>query len=90
MRVKFTHEALAATCNSIEGLQRVYGRSATAVRLALSTLQAAEGSLGALPNVTDGGGTIVIRTSTADVVLDLGVENGTATISRIHARPLDR
>lgn len=84
MHVVFTHEELAATCNSIEGLRHEYGNSATAVKLALSTLHAAEGSLDALPNVTSAGGTTVIRTSTADVVLDLAVENGTATISRIH------
>lgn len=87
MQVEFTHEELAATCNSIEGLRRGYGKSATAVKLALSTLHAAVGSLDALPNVTNAGGTSVIRTSTADVVLDLAVENGTATISRIHPRP---
>ena len=86
MRVEFTHGELAEACNSLDGLQRRYGTPATAVKLALSTLQAAEGSLDALPNVSSGGGTTVIRTSTADVVLDLAVENGTATISRISTR----
>ena len=89
MRVEFTHEELAETCNSLEGLQRQVRQARTAVKLALSTLQAAEGSLDALPNVSSGGGTTVIRTSTSDVVLDLAVENGTATISRISTRPLN-
>ncbi len=89
VRVEFTHEELAATCNSIEGLRRGYGKSATAVKLALSTLYAVEGSLDALPNVSSRGGTTVIRTSTADVVLDSAVENGTATISRIQTLPFD-
>lgn len=88
MRVEFTHEGLAAACNTIEGLRRRYGESATAVKLALSTLHAAAGPLDALPNVTSAGGTTVIRTSTADVFLNLVVENGTATISRIRPLPL--
>lgn len=89
VHVEFTRQELAATCNTIDGLRRGYGETAVAVRLALSVLQAAEGSMDALPNVTSEGEATVIRTSTADVVLDIAVNNGTATISRIRTRPLN-
>ena len=89
MRVEFVHEELAETCNTIKGLRSEYGESATAVKLALSALDAAEGSLDALPNVIRVGGTTVIRTSTAAVVLELAVENGTAMIHGIATLPFN-
>ena len=87
--MEFTQQQLAETCKTFEGLRREYGPFATAVKLALSALHAVEGSPDALPNVSIGGGTIVIRTSSAEVVFDLSVNNSTAAISDIHARPFN-
>ena len=89
MRLEFTQQELAETCNTFEGLQREYGPFATAVKIALSTLHTVEGSPDTLPNVSSRGGTTVIRTSTAEVVFDLSVNNGTATIYDIHTRPFN-